>query len=378
MQVSIRDQDALSAISPVALSAYARTAGWSLHESYREHSDIYIGDTLPEIIVPRTTRLGDYASAVAALIETFAQVSDQDELTVYRSLVTADRDVIRIRAAESDDGSLSLNHGVDLVEGARNIVLASACSLHDPRTVYRPKANREAVELVGQMRLGQTDQGSFAISLLTPIIPPPMPALFEDQDDHNAPIARRMTARLVEALAAARQASERAVSGNSNAFDEVVTSGVSANLCEALVQTIEPFHALDIGVSWARTRPNRIPGIVIRFSQADAALLGEAARSLRERAPKPDECLHGYVRILKGDGENLDGTIRLTTKIDGQQQSVEAVLEQADYEISVQAHRDRVPVVLKGDLERAGQRWRLLNARLEGVLRDDGQEAEDG
>ena len=112
MQVSIHDRDALLAISPAALSAYARFAGWSQYETYREHSDIYIGETLPEIIVPRTARLGDYASAVATLIKTFAQVAVQDELAVYRSLVIADRDVIRIRATESDDGNLSLEDTV--------------------------------------------------------------------------------------------------------------------------------------------------------------------------------------------------------------------------------------------------------------------------
>ena len=76
--------------------------------------------------------------------------------------------------------------------------------------------------------------------------------------------------------------------------------------------------------------------------------------------------------------KEVDGTIRLRTEIDGQRQSVTAVLEQADYECAVQAHGDRVPVVLLGDLERAGQRWKLLNARIEDVLRDDGQEPEDG
>ncbi len=376
MRVSIHDRDALLAVSPAALSAYARIAGWSQHESYRQHSDIYIGDTLPEIIVPRTTRLGDYASAVAALIETFAQIADQDELTVYRSLVTADRDVIRIRAAESASGNLGLNDGVSLVQGARDMVLSAACSLHDPRPVYRAGANREAAELLRLMRLGQTDQGSFVATLLTPVVPPPMPTLFEDPDDHNAPIARRMTRRLVEALAAARQAAERAGSGDGDAFGMTVASGVSANLCEALVQIIEPFPALDVSVLWARTRPMGTPGTIARFGQTDAALLREAARSLRERAPKPDMCLHGFVRILERGEENADGTIRLRSEVDGQRQSVVAVLEQADYERAIQAHKDRAPVVLKGDLERAGQRWRLLNPRLESVLRDDGRESE--
>ena len=36
---------------------------------------------------------------VATLIETIAEVAGQDELTVYRALVTAGRDVVRIRTA---------------------------------------------------------------------------------------------------------------------------------------------------------------------------------------------------------------------------------------------------------------------------------------
>ena len=87
--------------------------------------------------------------------------------------------------------------------------------------------------------------------------------------------------------------------------------------------------------------------------------------------------LHGFVRRLKRGETEDDGTIRLATDIDGQPQSVVAVLEQADYERAVQAHKDRALVVLAGDLERAGERWRLLNPHVEGVIRDDGDESGD-
>jgi hypothetical protein len=377
MEVNIRDRNALLAVSPAALSAYARASGWKRQDAYRVHSDVYVGEARPEIIVPRTERLGDYASAVAMLIDTFASVADEDELTVYRDLVTADRDVVRVRAAESDDGSVGLDDGVNLVSGARDLLLSAACSIREPQPVYRPGANREAAELLKRMRLGQTDQGSFVVTLLTPIVPPPMPALFPDPDDRNAPIERRMTRRLVEAVRAARQATERAAAGDEGAFEETVASGVSANLCEALVRIIEPFPTLDVGVSWARTRPVAATGTVVRFGRADAALLREAARSLRERAPRPEVRLHGFVRLLKRGEAEDDGTIRLATDIDGQRQSVLAVLEQADYERAVQAHKNRALVVLAGDLERTGQRWRLLNPHVEGVLRDDGPAAQE-
>ena len=377
MKVSIHDRGALLAVSPVALSAYARVAGWSRQEQYRMHSDVYVGEARPEIIVPRTERLGDYASVVATLIETFANVAGQDELTVYRSLVTADRDVVRVRASESDDGSVALNDGVDLIGGARDMLLSAACSLRELQPVYRAGANREAADLVKQVRLGQTEQGSFVVTLLTPVVPPPIPALFPDPDDLNAPIERRMTRRLVEALTAVRQATERTAAGDESAFGDAVASGVSANLCEALVRLIEPFPTLDCGVSWARTRPVTVPGTVVRFGRADAALLREAARSLRDRLPRPDVRLYGFVRLLKRGEADDDGTIGLVTDIDGQRQSVTAVLGQLDYERAVQAHGDRALVVLTGDLERMSQRWRLLNPRLTDVIRDDGPESSD-
>ena len=372
MEVSIRDPDALRAISPAALAAYARAAGWRQKELYRTHSSVYVGDELPEVVIPHTTSLGDYANAVGALVATFAQVIDQDELAVYRALVTADRDVIRIRirTAGSDDGSLGIDDGVGFVSGARNLLLATACSLGEPREVYRAGANREANDLMKQMRLGQTDQGSFVVTLLTPMIPPAMPMLFPDPDDDNAPIARRLTKHLVGALATTRQATERVAEGDGDAFLEAVTHGVSANLCEALVQLVEPFSSLDIGVSWACTRSSTIPGAPVRFGRADAPILREAARSFRDRAPRPDVRLYGFVGRLERAREDEDGTISLTTQIDDQRRSVAAVLEKRDYERALHAHRDRAVVVLTGDLERIGQRWRLLNPTLSEVIQD--------
>jgi len=71
------------------------------------------------------------------LINNFAPVAGQDRLTVYRSLVTADRDVIGIRAAtESSDGSPELKDGANLANGSRGMILAAACSLQKPQRIY--------------------------------------------------------------------------------------------------------------------------------------------------------------------------------------------------------------------------------------------------
>lgn len=377
MRVSIQDRKALRAVSPGALSAYARTAGWSLDEPYRARSDVYIGEGLPEIIVPRTEHLGDYASVVAALIETFAEVAERDELTVYRSLLTADRDVVRVRAGESEDGSVALSDGADLIDGTRKLLLAAACSLDNPRAVYRTGANRQAAKLLEDIRLGQTDHGSFVVTLLTPAVPPAISSLYPETEDLSAPIQRRLTRRLMEALTSARLAVERTMAGHEGAFVVALKSGVSANLCEALAQMIDPFPTLDIDVLWARTRPIRLPPRIIRFGPSEAHLLREAARSFRKREPRPDFLLYGYVRLLTRGSTDDHGTIHLATSIDKQRLSVRAVLEREDYERAVQAHKDGAVVIMTGDLERVGQRWRLLNPLLCEVIRDDEPILED-
>ncbi|MDE0141604.1 MAG: hypothetical protein OXI80_08360 [Caldilineaceae bacterium] len=373
MKATIQDREALLAVSPVALSAYARAEGWSKEEPYGEFSDVYVAKGLPEIILPRTENLADYASVVSTLIEIFARVAGVDELTLYRNLVTADRDVIRMRAADSDDGTVSMNEGVDFVRGASEIMLAAACSYHKPQPLFRAGAHKEAQAFLRQMRLGQTEQGSYVVTLLSPVVPPPMQLALDPRPEEfpDDSVERRITRHLAGSLKAARQAIEGTVGGASDAFAEVVDRGVSANLCEALDTMIIPFSKMDVSFVWARTRPLPKAREVIRFSNDDAPILREAARALRQRGPRHDESLVGFVNILNRTEDREEGKIRLKAEIEGQMQSVNAVLDQFEYARAIQAHAEKSTVIAEGDLERIGNRWNLRNARIKTIISNE-------
>ena len=219
--------------------------------------DVYASAEFPEIILPRHQRLADYASVVWRLIEVFAKAAETDELVLYRDLVTADRDVMRVRAPNGEAGSVNVSNGVTLMHGARDMLLSAACSLWNPQPLYRAGANKEASEYLKRVRMGQTEQGSFVITLLSPVVPPRMQLgmgseLVQDDD----PIERRITRRLVGALTAVREATEIAIAGGADAFFKAIERGVSANLCEALVSVMEPFREIDVTVTWARTCPS--------------------------------------------------------------------------------------------------------------------------
>ena len=378
MKALIQDTAALQAVSPAALVAYAQSEGWARMETYGEHSDVYAADGLPEIIVPRTAMLGDYPQVVTQLINIFAEAASADAPAVYRDLVTADRDVVRIRAVSADpDGSVSVEDGLQMVQGAHEILLAAACSLKNPQPLYRGGANKEASQFLKQARLGQTEQGSFVVTLLTPAISMPMRrSLWNDVISEEFPPERKITARLAEALEAARLASEQVVGGKSDAFQDSVQLGVSANLCDGIVMAAEPFSAVEISLSWARTRPMEKARNVTHFNDDDVVRLREAARTFREREPRPDTELFGFIHLLKRPPSDDDGSVTLRTLLDGQMQSVSATLKQSDYDRAIQAHRLKYPVILAGDLERYGQRWRLLSPGLVNVVEREEEEGD--
>ena len=371
MTSTIRETKAFRAVSPSALSAYARSEGWVKTEPYGDHSDVYVADGLPEIILPRTQQIGDYIYVVSQLIDIFARVAEMDETSVYRSLITADRDVVRARANIQYEGAVGLEDGISLVNGMRDMFLAAACSLKYPRPVYRAGANKEANDYLRRMRLGQTEYGSFVVTMLTPVISPPtqqpLDTSFGYDDD---PSERRVTIRLAEALAAVRAATEMAAVGDTDAFSQTIQNGVSANLCESVAQMVEPFPSMDLSLTWARTRPRETPRSTVQFIQDDVPILAEAARAFKSREPNMDVRLFGFVQRLKRDKSDVGGTITLRASIDGGDriESVTAVLNQQDYSRSVKAHDEKASVIAEGDLERVGQRWHLLNPRIIEVI----------
>jgi hypothetical protein len=381
MKAQILDAEALRAISPAALAAFARGEGWSKTDVFGNHADVYTGIDRPEIILPRTDRLADYASVVSRLIDVLAKITERDELATYRDLVGADRDVVRVRASGGDDdGSVMLDAGVKIVAQARDMLLAAACAARTPQPLYRAGANREANDYMRRVKLGQTEHGSFVVTLLAPVPPMLRPVQLPlDQTWVNLdeePIERMVTRRLMDALEASRTAAEMALSGDTAAFENAVASGVSANLCEAVAGLIEQSHGLDISMTWARTRPAPEAHRKIVFSQNDSEILKEAARTFRLRQPKADITLYGTVHKLRRDQDEVEGVVTLKAIVEDKMQSVRAVLDQTNYSTAVQAHDAQNQVIVTGDLERVGQRWQLTNGNVRDLPTEDANDDE--
>ena len=375
MKARVLDAVALKAVSLAALAAYARSGGWVKTEPHGSHADIYVGDGRPEIVLPRTDRLGDYASVVSRLVGIFG--TNRAAGTNWRCTVILSGQ-ITMSSGFARSGPQTTARSFS-TKASNWFPSPGKCS--SQRRALRRRcglstgagANREAAEYMRQVRLGQTEHSSFVVTLMAPVPPGLQPLLDESWTDFdNEPYERQVTRRLVQALEASREAAEKAHSGDgARAFERAVNYGVSANLCDAVARLIERSSGMEVSVSWARTRPTPESRRRIRFSESDAGTLREAARTFRAREPRPDVTLFGSVHTLTRDKHAIDGQVTFKVDMDGRIQSVGAVLDRNNYSVAISAHEARNPVVVTGDLERSGQRWRLTNAAVRELASDE-------
>ena len=219
---------------------------------------------------------------------------------------------------------------------------------------------------MNRVRLGQTEIGSFVVTLLAPVPPMMQPqaqgTLWPELGEE--PYDRQVTRVLVSGLEATSNALAALNRGQDiSAFEASVKDGVSANLCEAIAAIAEHSEGADLSVTWARTRRAPIERSRIVFSRKDAEPLREVARQFRLKEPRTDVTLLGTPTRLHRAGRQMWGSITFATFIDDRPRAVSVDLPREDYERVVEAHRRRQPIVISGDLVREGQRWRLINPR---------------
>ena len=270
---------AIDEVTPLALHAYLVAHGWRKGEPFGDESDVYLldSDQGAEIVAPGTTTFADYSRRIAQIIKICAHVEQRPEPAVLRDLSLADVDLIRVRVrAAKDDGSIPIHSGVVLLTESRQLLLAAACSTTGPQRSYRAGRNRQASDYLETVRLGQTEQGSYVVSLLSPV----SPALVDDEQVEFWPFARRVTKRLFTGLDAARDAVILVNRGGGiEVFEQRLEAGVSANLCAAAAHLIDEGDGLDVSISWALTHAPSEPASV-RFEPSDAGVLSAAARVL--------------------------------------------------------------------------------------------------
>ena len=322
--------------------------------------------------MPGRRDLADYVLRMRDVVLMLAAVEERTGWQVLADLSSPPADIIRLQVSAPGNtlGTLHLLEGIRLIDGARSLLLAAACSARQPAPFYPRQAFKEATEFIQSCQLGQTERGSFVAKILAPV-PPQISrqrSLFDMDEEAwiaTEPFARQSTLRLMTALGHIRGAID---SGDYGQILEGVDAGVSANLCEA-VASIQPAgdqSSLRIRMTWSSSRP-RLPKAVeseVGFSQAAFAIIQESGRKLREEVFSTKKRIEGHVISLKAESSLIDGfegSVTLRAEVAGAPTRVQVVLDSDDYKKACDAHRDGQAVAVTGLLQREAKLYHLLH-----------------
>jgi hypothetical protein len=374
MDIQHLASDQLAALRAEDVQLYLAGHGWKRDDaSSTPKGSVYRYPSLrdAEALVPGRRDLADYVARMADVVEMLAAVEKRKASQVLADLSSPPADVLRLQVSAPDAtlGTLPLEEGIRLIQGARSLLLAAACSARQAAAFYPRQAYKEAIDFLQACHLGQTERGSFVAKIVAPVPPEisKQQTLFDADDESfiaSEPFARQSTVRLMSALGHIRGAID---SGNYDQILEGVGAGVSANLCEAVasMQPVGDQAQLHIRMSWSSSRP-RLPQrveSVFGFTQTAFEIVRESGRKLREELPLKRKRLEGRVIGLKADSSLLDGfegTVILRADVGGTATRVQVLLDSEAYRKACDAHRDARIVSVTGLLQREAKLYHLL------------------
>jgi hypothetical protein len=369
VRATIRDAQAIGSLTPLNVVGYLRSRGWRKFSEVRTRFSVWVhpGHPEAEILVPVTREARDYVSQISEALQELEAVENRSQLEILKDLHNSGFDVIRLSAqsASTVDGTVKIDAGVRLFEQARELLLSAACATVRPRPVFHSRKPQQAIDYMGKARLGQTERGSYVLTLLSPVAP--QLSFHSDTDLFpEEPFERSVVRMLSSSVELAMTAAE--ISGTSAAQDfepflSSVGGGVSANLCEAIAGffgTIDA-SAIDLSVVWSLNRPipdDQTPSRV-RISADFVPTLQEAAKVFRAHDKLEGYLIEGPVVKLERQDGALTGLVTVFARVEDAMRKVTFELPEHDYDLATVAHRSYLPVRVTGTVAREGRSYRL-------------------
>lgn len=170
MKATIRDPEVLAAIRPRDFIAHLRARGWQNSRTTNSYSVWTLGDEY-EVVLPSDVRFKDYALRISEALRTLEIAEERSQLEIVTDLQVVSADVIRVRAAGTTDGNITLDDGLDFVSSIREMILAAACAVISRRRRFPTRKPNEAMNYLQRVELGQTERGSYVATIISHVTP---------------------------------------------------------------------------------------------------------------------------------------------------------------------------------------------------------------
>ena len=360
-------------VSSDQLRAYLKRKDWLEDGLVRNVASIWHrqGDADAEVLLPfweardHWRRMRDALASIAAFEQRAVSELLDDVKRLFANVIT-----IRVIHSDTSDGTIPINDGVLLIAKAKDLLSAAAQSVYAKRKQFTGAAPKEAREYLDTLLLGQTEIGSYVIN----VIAPAQALALNDNTAPPIPLAQAIAESLVSSLSALEQATSSFEERHDfGAFDSAVLSGVSSNMCDALLGFSGEKHTreFEVLVTVSSSPLIDVGPKKFEFDGRRVAVLEHATNYYKGDYLLPDRRLTGHITRLNRPRDETSGTITVDSSIGDGDRKVWIELEGDDYHQAVVAHDNHKLVRVEGDLQIKGRTARLLNPKNFGVIEID-------
>lgn len=361
MKATIKDKKALSILRPLDIVSYLRAKGWELK---RENNDFLIwvlknaGEDTFEVIVPLNPNFADFALRIGDILKTLEAAEKRSQSEIFDDITFNSSDIVKIRIITQNpaENSLPLENGVEIIQQIREMMLATTYSAIDPVSVLPAKKPGTVTNHMRKLKLGQTERGSYIITIVSKVTPQILQTRFTEESDliTDEPFERKVISTLACSLYEMKIAAEKAATtGLIDSFASCIQFGVSANLCESIAsigKLNEVESDLEIDFKWALTHPKKDPIEKIIISADELPWIEAAARKFREVSIRYDFEIRGPVIKLSRPNDQIPGLVTVYSYVDEKPRRITFELSGGDYHKAVAAHDNGSIVTCYGTL----------------------------
>lgn len=367
------DRSAVNSIKTPMLKAYLSRSGWKKAEYKRDSiaKYEYLADKQISVLVPEREGTRDFAEAIDKVVSILSQVELRSKESVEKAILFPNQDELRLQfgGASAKPGSLPLDYMISATKSIQDSIIYSACGEVQPKAYYQRKL-KEAIRRTKDVRFGQTQVGSFVMSIEFPFDPPVRNSL--QLTDPEPPFGRRVFERIIRGVEKATKVTE---DNEQIDLEEEFKSGLNANLAESLAGLSDAGLGIEVTLScsWSSSlgAPSGLTNVPLTLDATAFSSLKSIGKSLRSPAISKDAVVEGLIATLSRDDsaevddeidDSIDRTIviRIDDPEDLPTKSVRVSLSSADYARACDAHRDRKRVSVRGKLEKLGK-WHISN-----------------
>lgn len=373
MSRSAFDISLLDTVKPQEVQGYLESHGWIQQEQIGNKASIWIqpcedGDEF-EVLLPHIQELRDYSENISTLIETLEIAEQRSQIEILNDLTNYSADILRVRVntPKTVNGRIPFNDGIKFSHAVKKLIISATQATIKPEAYFEKKGSSSEVDRhLETLQMGH-EKGSYVLDIISPLPSQTTLNFGGKLSDISEPFSRKTMKQLARSLQIVKNLAERVSSKEMDVehFLEVVSEGVSANLCDAIVEIDKSGEhtGVDIKLSWSPILKigNDVPTAIF-LSRNIIPVIESAAQRLKSIHKENFE-LRGIVINLHRLPETRTGKVTIKSNIDDKNRDVAVQLQDEDYEIAVQAHKEQSIIVCYGELSKEGKTFNLLNPR---------------